>query len=119
MDKPTTIQVPEWLSSTLASDATEGKGVIAGWIRPLKMGSRVIGPAFVALGSHDDNKIIRRVAAEVSPPPGTVLVIGGQSTSRTATIGNLIALEIQNLGFAGLVTDGLVRDSTSSSSRNY
>jgi regulator of RNase E activity RraA len=43
--------------------------------------------------------------------PGAVLVVAGGSTSRTATIGGLMALEMQQAGIAGLVTDGLVRDS--------
>lgn len=100
---------PEWLSATLASDATEGRGVLPSWIRPLKVDWRVVGPAFVVLASEDDNQAV--VQAVAAPPlAGSVLVVGGMSTSRTATIGGLMALEIQNLGVAGLVTDGLVRD---------
>jgi regulator of RNase E activity RraA len=49
-------------------------------------------------------------AVAATPPPGCVLVVGGQNTSRTATIGGLMALDICNLRVAGLVTDGLVRD---------
>ena len=39
-----------------------------------------------------------------------MLVVAGGSTSRTATIGGLMALEMQNAGIVALVTDGLVRD---------
>ena len=111
MNKTTAPQYPDWLNSTLASDATEGRGVLAGWIHALNLGSHVVGPAFIAVGSHDDNQVLRRMTAEALPPASYVLVVGGQSTSRTATIGNLLALEIQNLGVVGLITDGLVRDS--------
>ena len=38
------------------------------------------------------------------------MMVGGMSTSRTATIGGLLGLEMQNLGIVGLITDGLVRD---------
>ncbi len=100
---------PEWLCATLASDAAEGRGVLPSWIRPLKADWRVIGPAFVVLASQDDNQAVVQAVA-VPPPAGSVLVVGGLSTSRTATIGGLMALEIQNLGIAGLVTDGLIRD---------
>jgi regulator of RNase E activity RraA len=101
---------PAWLTATLASDATEGQGVLPNTILPLRSASRVVGPARVVLMSQDDNLAVRRVM-EAPPAPGTVLVVAGGSTSRTATIGSLMALEMQNGGIAGLVTDGLVRDS--------
>ncbi len=103
-------EFPTWLTATLASDATEGQGVLPHTILPLREASRVVGPARVALMSLDDNLSVRK-AIEIPPTPGTVLVVGGGSASRTATIGGLMALEMQNAGIAGLVTDGLVRDS--------
>src|SRR6266852_6169095 len=103
-------EFPDWLASTLASDATEGRGVLPSWIGPLKPDARVVGPAFVALMSQDDNLSLRE-AMKAPHSPGSVLVVAGGSTSRTATIGGLMALEMQNAGIAGLVTDGLVRDS--------
>lgn len=99
-----------WLTATLASDATEGQGILPNTILPLRPASRVVGPARVALMSQDDNLAVRQVI-EAPPAPGTILVVAGGSTSRTATIGSLMALEMQNAGIAGLVTDGLVRDS--------
>jgi len=59
--------------------------------------------------SQDDNLSVRE-AIKASPPRGSVLVVAGGSTSRTATIGGLMALEMQHAGFIALVTDGLVRD---------
>jgi regulator of RNase E activity RraA len=103
-------EFPEWLAATLASDATEGKGVLPNFIFPLQPDSRVVGPALVALMSQDDNLAIRQ-ALELPPRPGAVLVAAGGNTSRTATIGGLLTLEMQNAGIAGLITDGLVRDS--------
>ncbi len=100
---------PDWLSSTLASDANEGQGALPSWIGTLKQEARAIGPAFVVLMSRDDNLSVRE-AIQASPPPGSVLVVAGGSTSRTATIGGLMALEMQNAGILALVTDGLVRD---------
>lgn len=103
-------EYPEWLSATLASDASEGKGVLPNYILPLLPGSRVVGPAYVALMSRDDNLAVRKVL-EAPPEPGTVLVFAGGHASRTATVGDLLALEMQNARLAGLITDGLVRDS--------
>jgi len=102
-------EFPDWLTSTLASDATEGRGVLPPWIGSLKPDARAVGPAFVALMSQDDNLSVRE-AIKASPPPGSVLVVAGGSTSRTATIGGLMALEMQHTGIIALVTDGLVRD---------
>ncbi len=103
-------EFPTWLAATLASDATDGLGVLPNTILSLRPGSRVVGPARVVLMSQDDNLSVRK-ALEAPPAPGTVLVAAGGSASRTATIGGLMALEMQNAGIAGLVTDGLVRDS--------
>ena len=102
-------EFPTWLASTLASDATEGRGVLPPWIGSLQSDARAVGPAFVALMSQDDNLSVRE-AIGASHPPGSVLVVAGGSTSRTATTGGLMALEMQHAGFIALVTDGLVRD---------
>jgi regulator of RNase E activity RraA len=100
---------PTWLVSTLASDATEGQGVLPNTILPLQSSLCIVGPARVVLISQDDNLAVRK-ALETPSTPGSVLVVAGGSTSRAATIGNLMALEMQNAGFVGLVTEGLVRD---------
>jgi regulator of RNase E activity RraA len=102
-------EFPDWLASTLASDATEGRGVLPPWIGSLKSDVRAVGPAFVALMSQDDNLSVRE-AIQTPHSPGSVLVVAGGSNSRTATIGGLMALEMQNAGIVALVTDGLVRD---------
>jgi len=103
-------EFPEWLASTLASDAADGRGVLPNSIASLRADSRVVGPARVVLMSQDDNLSVR--AALASPhAPGTVLVVAGGITSRTAVIGGLMALEMLQAGIAALVTDGLVRDS--------
>jgi 4-hydroxy-4-methyl-2-oxoglutarate aldolase len=100
---------PDWLNSTLTSDATGGLCVMPGFIQSLKPNCRVVGPAFTVLACQDDNlAVVRAIAAP--PPPGSVIIVAGMSTSRTATIGGLMGLEIQNLGVVGLVTDGLIRD---------
>lgn len=103
-------EFPAWLASTLASDAAEGRGVLPNSIAPLQADTCVVGSARVVLMSQDDNLSVREAMA-TAQAPGTVLVVAGGSTSRTATIGGLMALEMQQSGIAGLVTDGLVRDS--------
>ncbi len=102
--------LPDWLVSTLASDATGGRGVLPDWIGSLTIEARAVGPAFVAFTSQDDNLVMREII-QVRPASGSVLLIAGGASSRTATIGGLLSLEMRNLGIRGLVTDGLVRDS--------
>jgi 4-hydroxy-4-methyl-2-oxoglutarate aldolase len=102
-------EFPDWLASALASDASEGKGVLPPWIGSLKPEAQAIEPAFVVLVSQDDNLSVRE-AKRASPRPGSILVVAGGSTSRTATIGGLMGLEMQLAGIVALVTDGLVRD---------
>jgi len=103
-------EFPMWLTATLASDATEGQGVLPNTILPLQSALCIVGPARVMLISQDDNLAVRTVL-EAPPAPGSILVVGGGNTSRAAIIGSLMVLEMQNVGIVGLVTDGLVRDS--------
>lgn len=100
---------PDWLASTLASDATNGTNVLPDWIRALKQNSRLVGPAFTVLAAQNDNLAVVQ-ALKTFLPQGCVMVVAGMSTSRTATIGGLMGLEMQNMGMLGLITDGLVRD---------
>jgi 4-hydroxy-4-methyl-2-oxoglutarate aldolase len=100
----------EWLNATLASDAAEGRNVVSpGVLRPLDPASRVVGHAYVVLSSQDDNLAVNQAVA-TPPPPGCVLVVGGHANSRTATIGDIMALDIKQKGVLGVITDGLVRD---------
>ena len=100
---------PDWLTATLASDAAEARGMLPAWVHARSPEARIVGPAFAVLASEDDNLMLNQ-ARKVPPPSGSVLVVGGQSTSRTATVGDITAMAIRNLCVNGLVTEGLVRD---------
>lgn len=99
----------EWLAATLASDATDGAGVLPLWIRPLSESIRIVGQVSTALVTTDDNLDFRQ-AMERGPQPGTVLVVGGGSESRHACMGGIFARELRLRGFDAVITDGLVRD---------
>jgi len=101
-------EIPDWLSSTLASDATTGSGAMPTWIRALSPDATAAGPALVVSLSRDDNKAMREIPTS---SPGTILVVGGGSESRTAILGDLIARELIAAGIVAVVTDGLIRDS--------
>jgi regulator of RNase E activity RraA len=103
-------ELPDWLSSTLASDATKGQGALPSWIGALSPAVTVAGPALVVAVARDDNQPMRDVPAAVAAP-GTILVVTGAAESRTAILGDLVARELLAAGVAAVVTDGLIRDS--------
>ncbi len=99
----------DWLATTLASDATDGEGVLPLFLRPLSSDMHVVGRVSTATVARDDSLSFRQ-AAERGPEVGTVLLIGGAATSRRACMGDLVAKDILVKGFEAVVTDGLVRD---------
>jgi len=104
------VDVPDWLSSTLAADGAAGNGALPSSIHALSPDATVAGAALVVALGRDDNTPMRAVPAAVTEPR-TVLVVAGASESRTAVLGDLIAADLLAAGIAGVVTDGLIRDS--------
>jgi regulator of RNase E activity RraA len=103
-------EIPEWLSSTLAADGAAGEGALPYWIHALSPDATVTGPALVVALGRDDNTPMRAVPDAVTTP-GTVLVVAGADESRTAVLGDIVATGLLAAGIAGVVTDGLIRDS--------
>jgi regulator of RNase E activity RraA len=104
------MSLPNWLSSTVASDATGGAGALGEGIRALSPDRTVAGPALVAETSLNDNLVMKEVPAAVTSP-GTVLVVAGAAGSTTAVLGDLVARELLAAGVVAVVTDGPIRDS--------
>ena len=104
------MDIPDWLSSTLASDGAGGAGALPPWIRALSPEATVAGPALTVTVGRDDNTPMLDVPARVTAP-GTVLVVAGATESRTAVLGDLVAAELVRAGIVAVVTDGLIRDS--------
>src|SRR5260221_6678187 len=48
--------LPDWLTATLASDATAGQGVVQPGLRPLDRDWRIAAPPYVGQASPDDNQ---------------------------------------------------------------
>lgn len=112
------LTLPDWLSSTLASDARAGRGVLAPWIRALDPTQILIAQAHVVTAGHNDNLAVNEVL-KCLPPVGCVVVVGGHHMSVSSTIGDLMARELRQGGVVGLVTDGLVRDAREIRSLNF
>ena len=104
------MEIPDWLSSTLASDGSGGAGALPSWVRALSPEATVTGPALTVTVGVDDNTPMREVPSRVTAP-GTVLVVAGAGESRTAVLGDLVAGELLRAGVVAVVTDGLIRDS--------
>jgi RraA family protein len=102
------LEIPAWLTSTLASDATGGEGVMDG-LAPIRAGQLVAGYASTVTVADGDNQLLRE-AAERGPHPGRVLVVAGSPASRRAVMGDLVATYLQNQGFRAVILDGRVRD---------
>jgi len=98
------------LSSTLASDAAGGQGVLDPILIALRAGASVAGPAATVNVTLDDNLDVRR-ALQAGGLRGKVLVVAGGSRSRAACLGGNVARELADAGVVAVVTDAPVRDS--------
>jgi regulator of RNase E activity RraA len=104
-----TTNANDWLTSTLAADASDGAGALPLSIRPLASTYRVVGRVTAITGAQDDNLDLREAMAR-GPQPGAVLVVAGGAESTRAAIGGLMARELRLNGFIALITDAPVRD---------
>ena len=71
-------------------------------------GSRVAGPARIALCAAGDNTMVHAAIAHASP--GDVLVLTSSEPAPVALVGELLATQAQARGVAGILVDGAVRD---------
>jgi len=103
----------EWLErfgdvgSTLVADGAGGRGVFTR-LRAIDPATRLIGTALTVHAQPRDNLILYK-AAEIARA-GDVLVVRTGGGRDCALIGDILAEVLQRAGFAGLVTDALIRD---------
>ena len=71
-------------------------------------GTRVAGPARVALCAQGDNSMVHAVVAHARP--GEILVLTSTEPAAIALVGDLLATQAQAQGVAGILVDGAVRD---------
>ena len=89
-------------------DVQGRRGALDYGIKPMFDFPAFAGPAVTVKTVPDDN-LAAFVALEVLRP-GDVLVISNGDWTGSAVIGDLIAGMFKNIGIAGVVTDGMVRD---------
>jgi 4-hydroxy-4-methyl-2-oxoglutarate aldolase len=95
--------------TAILSDALGRWGNMDPAIRPVATGMQCFGPAFTVRCWPADNLTIHR-AVEVAAR-GDVLVIDGGSGRDTALLGDILVYAAHLRGLAGIVLQGLVRDS--------
>jgi len=71
-------------------------------------GSRVAGPARVAVCAVGDNSMVHAVVAHARP--GDILVLTNVEPAPVALVGELLVTQAQVQGVAGILVDGAVRD---------
>ena len=104
----TVLELPDWLTSTLASDAMEGEGAMDGPL-PIRSGQLIAGYVTTVAVAAGDNLELRQ-AIERGPDPGPVLVVAPAGPSNRAVIGDLMGAWMAGRGFWAVILDGRVRD---------
>ena len=89
-------------------EAAGRTGVIDVPLTQVVAGSRVAGPARIALCAASDNSMVHAVIAHALP--GDVLVLTSREPAPVALVGELLATQAQAQGVAGILVDGAVRD---------
>ena len=89
-------------------EAAGGEGIVDVDLRQVIPGSRAAGPARTVLCGQGDNLAVHEALASVRP--GEVLVITMPEPAPFGAVGELIVLQAQARGAAGMVVDVAVRD---------
>ena len=90
------------------SDLAGGDVAMDARIRAVWRGARVVGPAFTVRTPPGEHPAVKRALEQAAP--GDVIVIDGGACVERALWGDKMALRAQELGVAGVVIDGAVRD---------
>lgn len=101
-------QAAEFQAAILA-DVNGRRGALHGRIAALRPSMKLAGPALTVEVRPGDNLMIH--AAIALAKPGDVLVIDGKGDQTAALMGTIMMTACRQLGIAGVVIDGAVRDS--------
>lgn len=99
------------------ADVAERRGAMHGRIQALRPRMKLAGPAFTVEVRPGDNLMIH--AAMSLAKPGDVLVIDGKGDQNAALMGTIMMTACKQLGLAGVVIDGAVRDSMEIDEMDY
>lgn len=93
----------------ILADVAGRRGALHGRITALRPRMKFAGTAFTVEVRPGDNLMIH--AAMALAKPGDVLVIDGKGDQSSALMGTIMMTACKQLGIAGVVVDGAVRDS--------
>jgi RraA family protein len=109
-------QASEFQAAILA-DVNGRRGALPGRIAALRPRMKLAGPALTVDVRPGDNLMIH--AAIALAKPGDVLVIDGKGDQTAALMGTIMMSACKQLGLAGVVIDGAVRDSLEIDEMDY
>jgi 4-hydroxy-4-methyl-2-oxoglutarate aldolase len=104
--QPGVLQRLARVDTTSLVDAGRGLRVLPAALRPVRRGLRLVGRALTVDARED---LMSVLAGLCQSGPGDVLVVAGND--QHAVAGELFATEARRRGLAGIVIDGLCRDS--------
>ncbi|HVF63233.1 MAG TPA: RraA family protein [Casimicrobiaceae bacterium] len=106
---PDIVQRMSVFAASIVADVAGRRGTLDGRVAPLAPSMRVAGPALTVEVRAGDNLMIH--AALALAQPGDVLVVDGKADRSCALMGAIMMSTCRELGLAGVVLDGAVRDS--------
>jgi len=95
--------------AAILADVAGRRGAMHGRIQALRPRMKAAGPALTVEVRPGDNLMIH--AAIALAKPGDVLVIDGKADQTSALMGTIMMTACRQLGIAGVIMDGAVRDS--------
>jgi 4-hydroxy-4-methyl-2-oxoglutarate aldolase len=96
------------LGVSTVHEAAGRVGIVGLPLTQVVPGSRVAGPARIALCAPRDNTMVHALIADANP--GDILVLTSTDPTPHAFLGELIATQAQKRGVAGILVDAAVRD---------
>ncbi|KQT14191.1 RraA family protein [Ramlibacter sp. Leaf400] len=114
---PELVQQAAQFQAAILADVAGRRGALHGRIAALRPRMKLAGPALTVDVRPGDNLMIH--AAIALARPGDVLVIDGKADQTSALMGTIMMTACKQLGIAGVVIDGAVRDSLEIDEMDY
>lgn len=106
---PALVRQASAFQAAILADVNGRRGALHGRVAALRPAMKLAGPALTVDVRPGDNLMIH--AAMALARPGDVLVIDGKGDRTAALMGTIMMTACKQLGIAGVVIDGAVRDS--------
>jgi RraA family protein len=114
---PDLVRQAAQFQAAILADVNGRRGALHGRIAALRPRMKLAGPALTVDVRPGDNLMIH--AAIALAKPGDVLVIDGKGDRTAALMGTIMMTACRQLGLAGVVIDGAVRDTLEIDEMDY